>query len=236
MKKSLLFGFLFSCLTMGASAQESPAAQVGGWRWQAQSGVEFLGRRRTALDVDGSRANFWANERYHVGVSGWRNLHRHWALGAGLSYSIHHLGYNFLPFWNTQIYALGSFHTQRHGLTLAPAIRWQQSADQGLFVQTASSVRMALGFLFDYRNTYWFGITDVSRSPFPNGVLYRHRFTFGQEMSVGYLLPLARKGAISLRATALWELRHKHGIDRVGYPERPWTIQPGLELGWRWAK
>jgi hypothetical protein len=233
MKKSLLFCFLFSCLTMGASAQESPTAQAGGWRWQVQSGVQLLGRRLTSLDADGTRAKFWTNERYYLGVSGWHDLHRHWALGMGMSYSFHHLRYDFYPFWTSDVFHEGE-RSLRIGVTLAPAVRWQQSAERGLFAQTASTVRIAVGHLGDYRDVYW--IVDVSRSIFPNGVLYEHRFTFGQEMSVGYLLPLARKGAISLRASALWELRHKHGIDRVGYPERPWAIQPGLELGWRWAK
>lgn len=219
---------------MGAIAQESPAAHDNGWRWQVQSGVRLMGRRLTKLDSDGTYANIWANERYHVGVSGWHDLHRHWALGVGLGYSIHHLRYNYHPFWTTQIYR-ESERLLRHGLTAAPAIRWQQGADRGLFAEAASSVRMALGRLGDYPKVMC-GFGDWICAPFPDGVIYEQRFTFGQEMSVGYLLPLARKGAISLRASALWELRRNRGADRIGYPERPWTIQPGLELGWRWGK
>lgn len=219
---------------MGAIAQESPAAHTGGWHWQVQSGVQLLGRRLTSLDADGTRADFMANERYHVGFSGWRDLQSHWALGMGLDYSVHHLRFDLYPS-GTQASFQGE-RTPRHGLTFAPSIRWQQSADRGLFAQTASSVRMALGDLSDYRNRTWCCFCTTEELANPEAVLYEHRFTFGQEVGVGYLLPIAKTGAISLRASALCELRRKRGADRVDYPERPWAIQPGLELGWRWGK
>ena len=232
MKKSLFFLlFLLAGLTHEVAGQELAGDRPGKWHWQVSAAVQLAGRGD--LQVEG----LWAplpqrrNERYGLGVSAWRDLHPRWAVGLGLTYHIHHFRYDY---WPKSI--LGEMIPQpdnlRHAIGAMPAIRWQQAASRGVFVELATSLRLAMGETGRMQYNLNGQIDPNTEWEF----VYEKRFTFGQALGLGYLIPVAKTGAISLRASALCEVRQQRVPEDFNYPEKPWRVQPGLELGWRWGR
>jgi hypothetical protein len=232
MKKCLLlFLLMLAGLTHEVAGQEAPSVRQGRWHWQLSAGVQLAGRGEIEVSDQFGKATLSKNERYGLGASAWRDLHPHWAVGLGLNYHIHRIQYDSWPIWALAVY-IPQPDNRRHNISAMPAIRWQQMAGRGVFFELATSLRLALG------ETGRMSIAPAGEGP-PYSeweFLYEPRFTFGQSLGVGYLFPVSTGGAISLRASALSELRQQQAPSDFNFPEKPWRIQPGLELGWRWGK
>jgi hypothetical protein len=232
MKKSIFFLlFLLAGLTHEVAGQELSVDRPGRWQWQVSTSVQMAGRGAREINERYFPAEFRRNERYGLGVSAWRDLHPRWAVGLGLNYHIHQLRYDTWPAgpFDVLIYQPDNF---RHAIGAMPAIRWQQAAGRGVFVELASSLRLALG----ETGRMHIGPTGQIVPYALREFVYEPRFSFGQALGLGYLFPVAKGGAISLRASALCEVRQQQAPTDYNFPEKPWRIQPGLELGWRWGR
>lgn len=232
MKKSICFLlFLLAGLTHEVAGQEIAGDRLGRWHWQVNSAVQLAGRGEVLYDEKLYPSDLSRNERYGLGFAAWRDLHPNWSVGLGLNYHIHQLRYNVFS-----IAGLGALFPQqpnlRHSIGATPAIRWQKAVDRGVFLDLTSSLRLALGDL----GKVSYDVEGQLDPDFLREFVYEPRFSFGQSLGLGYLFPISNGGAISLRASALCELRHKQAPTDFNYPEKPWRVQPGLELGWRWGR
>jgi hypothetical protein len=232
MKKSIFsLLFLLAGLTLEVAGQEAPSVRQGRWHWQLSAGVQLAGRGEIEVSDQFGKATLSKNERYGLGASAWRDLHPHWAVGLGLNYHIHQLRYDLVAFGNLPV-EISQPPNLRHAIGAMPAVRWQQAGDRGVFVELAASLRLALGetgrLSYDpYCRFDMYALREY---------IYEPRFAFGQALGLGYLFQVANGGAISLRVSALCEVRPQPGSRDLNYPEKFWRIQPGLELGWRWGK
>lgn len=215
------------CWMQVLAAQSLPAETQPSYRVEAQIGASLLGR----ASVKGgfiSSYGILRNEIWRIGAAGWRSMGSHFQVGASLGYAQHRLAFWYSTMEYGGGWSSGDADVRLHALTLAPAIRWQRKADRGIFVQLALDMHLALGESGWHREA---GV--VQKEALPAQGIDQVVFQFGPELSLGYLLPLGRGDALSMRLMAGWYKRDFLGDNGTFYfPPIPWELRPGLCLGW----
>lgn len=234
MKKVILLSLLLSGINIHMAGQDAPRPRTQDFHLQVQAGGRLMGRKDLVLSEDRGGIDVRYNEQYGLGVSGYWGLGSNAAVGGTLDYTAHALGFDYAYRYMAHV-PKGVVNVLLHAVQVAPSIRWQQGAMRGAFVQLAVPMSVALGTT----GSYWYdpvlrgnppGFRQVLEGNVPN----RDRLVVGPEFSVGGLVPMGQGGALSLRASIWWYKRNIFSPNNLIYPEMPFAVRPGLEVGWRW--
>jgi hypothetical protein len=209
-------------------AQSLPAETQPSYRVEAQVGGSLLGRD-AGTDCGVEVYEIQRNEMWRISAAGWRTMGKHFYLGGAVGYSRNRMAFQYRVF--SSGWSSGVADVRLHALTLAPAIRWQRKADRGIFAQAALDMHLSLGESGWNRRD---GV--VQKEALPAQGIAQDALQIGPELSLGYLLPIGRGQALGLRAMAGWYKRDFVASNGYFYfPTGPWSIRPGLCLGWNFG-
>jgi hypothetical protein len=227
MKSTVLLTALLLCLQM-APAQDLSRPSRPSYRVEAQVGASLLGRD-AGTDCGVEVYEIQRNEMWRVGAAGWRTMGKRFYLGGAVGYARNRMAFQYRVF--SSAWRSGEAEVRLHALSLAPAIRWQRKADRGIFAQVALDIHISLGESGWNRRD---GV--VQKEALPVQGIAQDALQIGPELSLGYLFPIGRGQALGLRAMAGWYKRDFVASNGYFYfPTGPWSIRPGLCLGWNFG-
>ena len=209
------------CWMQWLPAQSLPAETKPSYRVEAQIGASLLGRD-AGTDCGVEVYEIQRNEM-------WRTMGRHFYLGGAVGYSRNRMAFQYRVF--SSAWSSGEADVRLHALTLAPALRWQRKSDRGIFAQAALDMHLSLGETGRHQED---GV--VQKEALPVQGIDQDALQIGPELSLGYLFLIGRGQALGLRAMAGWYKRDFVASNGYFYfPTGPWSIRPGLCLGWNFG-